>query len=138
MLFKWKDKYSVNIKEVDKQHKKLFEIGNELYTLVSLNDGIDRYDEIMKIIEELKDYAIYHFNYEEKLMKEYGYEEFNDHKQQHDAFVNKILDIEKQDIDGKQNIITMDILNFIADWIEKHIIKSDLKYKDFFNQKGLY
>ena len=85
-MFKWKDDFSVNIKSIDEQHQELFRIGNSLYNVVSINDGIDRYDEIMEALYEMKDYAIYHFGYEEKLMKDNGYSKFLKHKRQHDAF----------------------------------------------------
>ena len=69
-MFKWKEDFSVNIKTIDEQHQELFRIGNSLYNIISIKGGIDRYDEIMKILYEMRDYAIYHFDYEEKLMKE--------------------------------------------------------------------
>ena len=69
-MFEWKENFSVNIKNIDDQHRELFRIGNSLYNIISIKDGIDRYDEIMKELYEMKDYAIYHFDYEEKLMAE--------------------------------------------------------------------
>ncbi|WP_026894378.1 bacteriohemerythrin [Clostridiisalibacter paucivorans] len=138
MLFKWKDKYTTNVGEIDKQHRKLFEIGSRLYYIMILNDDIDHYDEIMAIVEELKNYTIYHFDYEEKLMESHGYEDLAEHKKKHTIFVNKIKEVSAKDIDEQQKGITMDIIMFIADWIEKHILGTDMKYKEFFNSNGVY
>ena len=136
-MFKWKEDFSVNIKTIDEQHQELFRIGNSLYNIISIKDGIDRYDEIMKELYEMKDYAIYHFDYEEKLMAENGYPDFENHKRQHDIFIDKVQSIDELDIDEKQKKIGMELVIFIADWIENHILKSDMEYKDFLNNKGI-
>lgn len=136
-MFKWKDDFSVNIKTIDGQHQELFKIGDSLYNIISIKDGIDRYDEIMKALHEMRDYAIYHFGYEEKLMEENGYPDFERHKKEHDAFVKKVQSIDELDVDEKQKKVGMELVIFIADWIENHILKSDMEYKDFLNNKGI-
>jgi len=68
VAFEWKDRYSLNIGEIDKQHKRLFEIGARVYDLAVLNDSYDHYDEIMKTLDELLEYTEYHFRYEENIM----------------------------------------------------------------------
>ncbi len=138
MAIKWKENYSCNIKEIDNQHKKLFEIGDSIFNLVNLKDGIDRYDEIIEIVEKLKDYAVYHFQYEEKLMKEHGYLGLDYHSKEHDEFVKKIIEFDHQDIDNGQKKVTLDLVLFVADWVEKHILGIDMQYKDFLNDKGVY
>lgn len=137
-MFKWKEKFSCNIEEIDKQHQKLISIGSELSQIISLKNGIDHYDEIMEILNKLKEYTVYHFTYEEALLEKYGYENLEEHKKEHKAFVNKIVEIANKDIDDNQKRVTMDILVFIADWIENHILKTDHKYKDFLNAKEIY
>lgn len=130
MIFKWKDIYKTGIEVIDKQHQRLFEIGDEIYNLAVLKDGQDHYDEIMTLLSSLKDYAVYHFGYEESLMEKYKYKELETHKKQHESFVAKLNEIESQDIDSKQKMVILDILDFIVGWISNHIIGSDLKYKD--------
>lgn len=137
-MFEWSDKYSVNIEKIDNQHKKLFEIASDIYELASLKDSYDHYDEITKLLNELKDYAVYHFNYEEKLMEQYGYGGLDDHKIEHMFFVKKLNKIEKIDIDNNQNEALLELINFVADWITGHILKSDMEYKPYLNGKGVY
>lgn len=137
-MFKWKSIFSVNIKSIDSQHQELFRIGNLLYDIASIKDGIDRYDEIMMALENMRDYAIYHFTYEEGLMKENGYPDFNKHKRQHDAFIKKVSTVDEDEVDKSQGAATMDLVIFIANWIENHILKTDMEYKEFLNEKGIY
>lgn len=137
MAIKWREKYRCDIEEIDTQHKKLFEIGDELYTIATLKDGLDHYDDIIAILQKLKDYAIYHFKYEEELMEKYGYEELEEHKKVHDKFVNKVIEFEHKDIDEDQDAVALNMVMFLADWIEQHILGTDFKYKDFFSEKGV-
>lgn len=130
MIFKWKESFSIGIEEIDRQHKRLFEIGGEIYNLAVLKDGQDHYDEIMALLSSLKDYTVYHFGFEENLMKKYDYDKIEEHKEQHDIFIGKLIDIESQDIDSSQKKIILDILDFIVNWISSHILGSDFKYKE--------
>ncbi len=129
MIFKWKENFSTGIEEIDKQHKRLFEIGGEIYNLAILKDGQDHYDEIMSLLGDLKDYTVYHFGYEESLMEKHNFIELEKHKEQHNRFVEKLNEVELQDIDSRQEKIILDILDFIVNWISSHILGSDLNYK---------
>ncbi|WZL73173.1 bacteriohemerythrin [Clostridiaceae bacterium 35-E11] len=139
-MFQWKEDFSCNVNKIDKQHKTLLELGAKLHDIIKLKDGIDHYDEIMVILTELKDYTIYHFAAEEKLLEDNGYDSFELqlHKRQHKSFINKIKQFENQDIDEKQIVITLDMLTFIANWIEQHILKIDQNYSSFLNKKGIF
>lgn len=137
-MFKWKDGFSVNVKKIDEQHQELFRLGTELYILVAAKDGVDHYDEIMGVIDGLAKYTVYHFAYEEKLMNDNAYTGFGEHKKQHDAFVDKINSIKSDDVDIKQEKVGMDLIVFIANWIERHILGSDMKYREHLNEKGVY
>ncbi|WP_066505399.1 bacteriohemerythrin [Abyssisolibacter fermentans] len=134
-MFEWKEEYSVQIKDIDNQHKKLLSIGEELFYIVSGKSDIDHYDEIISILKELEEYTIYHFGYEEALMQKYNYDEFLGHKEEHNKFINKIKGITTDSVDEAQVTISMDIIMFIADWIEHHILKSDHKYKELLKEK---
>jgi len=138
MYFEWKDSYSVNIAEIDKQHKKLFKIGESICDLAMANDAYDHYDEIIEILQELKDYTAYHFNYEEKLMEKIGYENLETHKIEHNFIIKKLNKVESKDIDMSQKDTLIELLAFVSDWISGHILKTDMKYKDSANSKGIY
>lgn len=127
-MFIWKDDYNTGIVEIDNQHKRLFELGGQIFELVNLKDGLDHYDEIMTILNELREYTIYHFDYEEKYMKSINYNNLKSHKELHDKLIDKISNIENKDIDMEQNTVLIQLLDFIANWIGNHILKEDFKY----------
>ena len=137
-MIRWKDSFSCNIADIDLQHKKLFEIGERIYDAASIRDEYDHYDEIMGILNQLAEYTIYHFKFEEALMAKYNYPGFEPHKIEHDFFVKKVQRIARRDLEDGQNETMLEIVNFVADWIAQHILKSDFSYKDYLNSKGVY
>lgn len=137
-MIKWKDSFSVNVAEIDNQHKQLFILGEKISSILAVNDGYDHYDEIMDAFLELKRYTIYHFDYEEKLMFKFGYEGTENQRKEHENFINKIVKLEKSDAESEQKLIMTNMLSFILDWIAGHILKTDMAYKTFFNENGIF
>ena len=135
-MLSWKENYTCGIDSIDNQHKKLLEIGSRVYQMLKNEEKLDKYDDIMEVVHELKDYTLYHFNFEEKLMEKHGYENLEEHKKQHSAFVDKLTEMEHKDIDENQKKTMMEMLMFIADWIEKHILVSDFEYVKHIIIKG--
>lgn len=135
-MIKWKDEYSVNFPEIDKQHKKLFEIGERIYYAASVDDGFDHYDEIREFLNELTDYTVFHFDYEEKLLSQYGYPELEAQQFQHSFFVKKLRKFIDKDLENSQYSTILEIVDFVSDWISGHILKTDFAYRDFLTEKG--
>jgi len=132
-LITWNDNYSVNISEIDSQHKKLIELINQLHEAMRVGKGKDI---LGKILGELVNYTVYHFGTEEKLFNKYGYHEFVKHKKQHDDLTGQVRDT--ADKFGKgDNIITVEVMNFLKNWLNDHILASDKKYAPFLNSKGV-
>ncbi|WP_160691115.1 bacteriohemerythrin [Clostridium sp. C2-6-12] len=129
MAFKWKEEFNLNIEEIDKQHKKLMEIGKRAYDIAIIDDGYDRYDEIMEIIDELLEYTKYHFEYEEKMLKEYNYVHVHEQEEEHSFYIYKIKSIaSRDDIDENQRKIVLEVIDFLSEWISKHIMIADREY----------
>lgn len=138
MSFKWKESYCLNINEIDNQHKRLLEIGDEVYDIAILDDGYDHYDEIMTVLDKLLEYIEYHFNYEENMLKKYNYEELHDQEEEHSFYIHKVkLIASREDIDDNQRETILEILDFLAQWITSHIMVSDRKYAIYLKEKGI-
>lgn len=127
-MIKWKDEYSLGIKNIDEQHAKLFEIAGRAYDVMKDNFSIDKYDQVVVILEELGDYAVYHFKAEEEYMQSIGYRKFLSHKVQHDDFVQKVADTDLRKVDENPEQYLLDILDFIVSWIDQHILGVDRLY----------
>ncbi|TZE81078.1 bacteriohemerythrin [Calorimonas adulescens] len=124
-MIKWREEFRLGIETIDEQHKKLFAIANEAYDLLKNDFYIDKYDRIVAILKELRDYTIYHFNSEEDYMKSIGYKKLLSHKVEHNDFVEKINSIDLDKLDENQDEYILELLNFVVDWIEQHILGTD-------------
>lgn len=124
-MIKWDDKYLIGVDIIDTQHKELFRIANEAYNLLKNEFYTDKYDKVVLLIEELRNYAIFHFETEQNYMKEIGYRKLLSHKVLHDDFVDKVNKINLNHMDENQDEYLSSIIMFVVDWIENHILKTD-------------
>ncbi len=132
-LFNWDSKLSVNVEEIDAQHKKLVQMINEL------NDAMkDRKSKeiLNNIIHGLIEYTGSHFLTEEKYFDEFEYPEASVHKKEHNDFVKKVSKFENDFNEGRL-LLSIDIMEFLKDWLVNHIQGSDKKYTTLFNENGL-
>lgn len=138
-MFEWTNDLSFNIKSIDQQHKRLFELGGQLYDIANSTEGFDYYDEIQKIFDELRDYTVYHFGYEEKLLAENGYDpaKLKMQKFEHAYFVSKLVRAEGKNLDEEQKQVLNDLITFFYKWIKEHILVADRQYVDLLKSKGL-
>lgn len=127
-MIKWSDKYLLGVDLIDEQHKELFRIAGDAYDLLRNEFYVDKYDRVVKLIEELKGYAIFHFETEEKYMMEIGHKKLFSHKIIHNDFVNKVNSIDLEKMDDNQDEYLASIMHFAIDWIEEHILKVDKQY----------
>ncbi len=129
----WNDNLNIGIIQIDAQHKNLVNMLNQLYEAMSSGKGKDI---INKIIQEMAGYTVTHFSTEEKLMQQYGYPEFVQHKKEHELFVKKVQEF-KNEIQNGNLLIVSNVASFLKEWLVKHIQGTDKKYGPFLKEKGV-
>ena len=135
MLVSWNSKMETGIDEIDKQHKRLFEIADKLYEAKNgdperLNIGI------AAAAEELLDYAKIHFDTEEGMMERAGFEGYAEHKTIHRAFQEKAQAYQTRINERTDDVfLAMEIMNFMIDWIIDHISLKDQEYVPFIGKQ---
>lgn len=133
-LISWTEKLSVNVKEIDDQHKELVAMLNELNDAMSLGKGRDV---IEKIISRLGKYASEHFSTEEKYFTQFNYQDALAHNKKHEAFIKKISEFH-EDFRSGNLTLTLAVRNFLKEWLINHIEGEDKKYTKCFNDNGLF
>lgn len=121
----WKDEYAIGIKEIDAQHKELISLFSRVTDAVAQSLP---WSDIHFRVLEVKNFAAFHFEFEEALMRLFGYPQTDDHSNGHKQFVAKMNEIEKSSIadDVKQEVVT-----FLVKWLFDHILKSDRAYAQY-------
>lgn len=133
MALQWSDAYSVEIELIDRQHRKLFTIVNELGS--AAEQGKTK-EALGRALDELIAYTKEHFKTEEDLFQTHSYPEATAHKEQHDQFVEKVGDFRERFDEGKLTM-TVEVRLFLTDWLVNHIKKTDKKYSAFLLAAGV-
>lgn len=130
----WDPKYSVNIREIDLQHQKFFEIINTIYFLVEKEkEELDK-TKLKKVIDQLNEYGEYHMVFEEKYFKEFNYKETDEHVAIHNLFRDKVKEYYTAMENPKTSMYELgsEIAEFSKNWLSEHILDTDHKYISVF------
>jgi hemerythrin len=130
--FTWNDSYSVNVKIIDEQHKKLFALVNQLHAAMSAGKGKEMID---TVLNEMVDYTRTHFTTEEKLLEKYHYPKLAEQKQEHALFVQKVSEMQQKMQSGSLSL-SIEAITFLKDWLNHHISGSDKEYSKFLTDHG--
>jgi len=132
-LINWDGNLSVNVEEIDQQHKKLIGMINELNDAMRTGRGKD----VMgMIINDLNTYTVTHFKTEDGYFTRFGYPDTISHRKEHDSFVQKSSDIKNDFTKGKL-AVSIDLMDFLGKWWKNHILVTDKGYSRFLNEKGV-
>lgn len=125
MHYEFTKDYLTGIDQIDKEHAHLFEIANETWDLVHDELVTDKYDRIVDLLEELREYTKTHFAHEEEYMLSIGFPHYYSELHQHKTFIKKLEDINLKELDASQQEHIEDILDFLAKWLQGHIKGAD-------------
>ncbi len=132
-LFVWSDKMSVGVGKIDKEHQGLFVIMNQLHEGMLAGRGKDV---LGSALADLTEYTRVHFGNEEYLLRKHGYPLLDDHVKYHDVFCKKLASLAAQYKAGTA-ALSVSMLEFLRDWLTKHILGVDGQYKGFLADKGV-
>ncbi len=133
VLISWSKYYSVGIDLFDEQHKELVNMINALYNAFLAGEAQEK---AIEIVNKMLDYTDFHFKSEEKYFEMHNYPESEEHKAIHKSFVEKTLELKKGLEDGSKTI-SYEIMNFLREWLIKHIMGEDKKYSTFFKDNNI-
>lgn len=132
-LFTWSNEYSVKIQSIDRQHQKLIDMVNELHEAMRAGKGSLLAPEI---VGRLATYAQEHFAHEEEMMKLAKYPDFTTHRAEHDKLVGEVAKLARG-IGQGSTVLTMDLQEFLCNWLKTHIAQCDKKYSTHLQTAGI-
>lgn len=133
-LLKWNPSYSVHVACCDEDHKRLIATVNALHDAMLDGRGAER---AQSILDELGEYAQRHFTTEELLMEKTGYSEIDAHRAEHQAFLEKVKQFRGDIVAGKR-CNSIQLAEFLSDWLTQHVAKTDRKYSAHLNAHGIF
>jgi hemerythrin-like metal-binding protein len=132
-ILEWSDSLSVNVRDIDAQHMDLVAMANRLHDGM-LSEQSPAF--LQGVLGEMGQYAVAHFGTEERYMDAHGYPERAAHKTEHRDFVEKVQRLAADGASGKC-ALSMDILNFLCNWLVTHINGTDKALGAFLNGCGV-
>jgi hemerythrin len=129
----WKDKMSVGNDALDADHKKLLGFINDLHDRMESNPDPEM---IERVLDKLIDYAHYHFEFEEKLLRLCRYPELDKHKEKHKEIFDQLRNMKASYHASPTEFRLIGIFDFLSNWLMKHILREDMAYKSFIARKG--
>ena len=126
--FEWSAECSVDIPELDSQHRHLLELLSELVKCTpSAESG-----RAAAAFEEMNRYAERHLQREELVLRVRGYPSYPEHKAEHDAYRQKLASLQ---VHSDRRDIGIRLVNFLTEWWRFHILTSDQQYARFFRSR---
>jgi len=129
----WKGEFSVGVEALDRQHQQIIKIIN---SLVDKPRIFLRFQNVSSALMELTTYVSEHFLLEEQLLQENGYPDLLSHSKKHDAYSEQITEFCRASLHGKSEV-PYELLDFLTNWWNNHILHEDMQYKAFFEAKGV-
>jgi hemerythrin-like metal-binding protein len=117
----WGETLSVEVDEIDDDHRKLVDLFNILNHALVEAEAKDYVD---AVFEELISCTIWHFRHEERLMLKYGYEGSEDHKTEHRDLIDSVRALQWKYLQGDKQLSNEDI-EYLEHWLTGHILSAD-------------
>lgn len=129
----WKDEYNVNVTIIDEHHKKFVQILNNLNRMMETDPCQDN---VSEIFFSLANYAEHYLLQEEIYFKNYKYPNFQQHKEAHKNFIERIIRF-REDFENHKPNVCAEMYEFLIAWFKSHILEYDREAVDFLVRQGL-
>ena len=129
-FIEWDSKYDVGVEAVDKQHRHLVDLMNDLYD-ACIGERLELDQKFKDVMKELVDYVMVHFKDEEKIMEAINYPNLKEHKQTHEGFIKEMLSSVSAYTNGKQ-LVPNSFVRFLRDWLFTHILIDDKEWARYY------
>ncbi|MFZ5929071.1 MAG: bacteriohemerythrin [Acidobacteriota bacterium] len=126
-LIEWTPALELGVEQMDRQHRQLVRILNELHQ--AMLAGSQPRD-LMRVMEELLLYTKYHFTTEERLMAEAGYPGRKGHRREHQGLTARVEEYADQVLKGRASV-SLSVLQFLKEWINGHLLGADREFAEF-------
>jgi len=118
----WTSDLDTGIEVIDNQHKRIVDYINQLGVAIQQRNQLS----VGLVLDDLVDYTVSHFAFEESLQEEAGYELATLHKAVHDRFIKRIAKYQERHNAGED--IARELHGMLSTWLLHHIKRDDMAY----------
>jgi len=128
-VIEWSKDYELGNNFVDSQHKRLFELVGSIGKSCFEEEDIATLSETLDFLLQ---YTVQHFSDEESLQLKYNFPEYEYHKKLHEDFEaivsEKVSEFKEK---GSTKDLSNTVNEFVIAWLVNHILKEDMKIKEY-------
>lgn len=133
MYAEWDDSYSIGVDQIDQQHKRLFELINNLFIGIKTQDSSNA---VEIALSGLVEYTQEHFATEEGLMDKHSYPGARAHAAEHSHLL-RTIEAYIQKMQSGEPVSGMSLLTQLVEWLHSHMGATDTELGSFLNSKGI-
>jgi hemerythrin-like metal-binding protein len=126
----WGRVLSVEVDEIDEDHRKLIELFNILNHAVAEEEPPEY---VAAVLEELVNCTLWHFSHEERLMLKHEYEGMEQHKAIHRELIKSVRELQQRILQADKSLADEDI-EFLEHWLTEHILTEDMRMGAYLSQ----
>lgn len=126
----WDKSLSVQVQEIDDDHRKLVDLFNILNHSVENEDAPDYIEAVM---EELLSCTVWHFKHEERLMLRHAYAGLAEHKSEHNELVESARALQ-QKLQQQGKTVSAEEIKFLENWLTGHILGADMELGSYLGE----
>ncbi|MEA2093178.1 MAG: bacteriohemerythrin [Pseudomonadota bacterium] len=123
VLIEWKDEFSIGVPDVDHEHQELIALINELHAAMSSEDS--GYT-VMDFLGEIYAHVSAHFALEEKIMRKRKYDQYEEHKSDHEDLLDELRDI-MDDYEENAYFSDKEFASAVEKWFTDHFKNRDAR-----------
>jgi len=131
-LLQWTDELQVDISRFDEQHKRLIALVNEVHDAMLTGKGRAV---VGDVLDELIEYTEKHFTIEEDTLTKHEFPECVAHRAEHQKLLATARELQEKHKAGSL-AVTVEVLEFLKQWVTEHIKKCDKKYSAYLRERG--
>jgi hemerythrin-like metal-binding protein len=119
-FFVWNDRFALGVPALDEEHKRFFDLANQLHSSIVADEGSAS---AKKILVGVSDYARRHFDDEEARLVASACPYLSRHRVEHRLFVMTLTRLQ-----GQEEPSAEDAFCLARDWILEHILGIDRQH----------
>lgn len=123
-LIEWKDEYRIGIPSVDYEHQELIALLNDLHAGLEAGAKGDR---VIEFLGEVYSRIGAHFALEERVMRERAYDQYAEHKGEHEALLDEIREIMDDYESGAVADYARPLSARLQEWFGRHFRTHDAR-----------
>ena len=121
-LIVWRDKLSIGVPEIDRDHQQLIKYLNDFYDAAQEGHA---HKAVARTLIRLMEYTRDHFAREEKVMAAVEYPHIEAHKKAHRELTQQVKVVAARFAQNPNGSIDEEVFDFLRSWLTDHIIGMD-------------